>query len=164
LSPIAFYEEVMPRSIEPIRYFASIIVSMLFLNCQDTGEEPVLGPFAATDKTTYAAGDPVTVTIGSDNPVITFNDCFGAPPFFLDFLVTDGWTEWSDHATKCMGGNGFPTKLLSVGEGSTYVATIVLPTDYPGTYRFRFQCRTELPFPGRSESIEIVTNEFLIEE
>ena len=130
------------------------------MSCQDVGDELVLGPYAVTDKTVYGIGEPITVTVGSDTPVIWVTDCLGGPSFYLDFFWTLDWTEWSDHVTPCLESSA-PQRGHSIGPENVYVQSIVPPTNYPGTYRLRIPYRSRL---YRTEGEEVVTNTFIIEE
>jgi hypothetical protein len=145
-----------------------MFISAFVPGCHDRGEEILstdpdvaTGPFASTNKVIYEIGEPVTATIASDTLDLRFYECSpGQPPFFLDILLTAGWAEWSDNATRCMEGSG-PKRIQAVSSGATIDVTIIPPTNYPGTYRLRIALLSMRNFRSPPE---LVTNNFEIQD
>jgi len=139
------------------KFLVSIIFSLSVMSCEDVGDDLGFQPYAVTDRVSYAAGEPITVTIGS-NRHIGVLDCCGGLPFYLDRLVQDDWTQHSYFGIICP--LVCPSMYHGIGPEEVYTAATVLSDNpEPGTYRLR------IPYSdGRAspEGPQVLTNPFTV--
>ena len=154
------------------RIFVLVPLCILFLACQDWGNEAVVGPTVVIAKTSYAVAETISITIANEkDPTIYLQKCCDRLTYYIDRLDGTGrWTQYGSSDIPCpyeCGADGQPVPswffVAPVWPSHPYQQSVHSEIKQKGTYRFRFLYRFVDSWNSRLDSEELTSNSFTIE-
>lgn len=136
---------------------ALVFVSLLLVSCAAPPTEPLASLAIATDRTSYALGEQVTVEIRNDTEADAFfGHCGHRYPHVIQQRVEGQWVDRERRGSLCPA--IYPVGIEVLLAGQTKVMAITL--EHRGTYRIVFKTGSQSRLIGM---VTVTSNAFEVQ-